>query len=118
MPRPSLPKSLRQNLRIGWPAFVVPFLFVFSPSLLMQGDWGGIALAVISASAGIWFVSVGLVGFFRSRLGGVERIWVTAAGLMLLIPADIGRFGLWIEVGGLVLGLIWLWRRYSERAPV
>ena len=103
------------SVRIGWPAFVVPFLFVFSPSLLMQGDWGGIALAVISASAGIWFVSVGLVGFFQTRLGGAERIWVTAAGLMLLIPADIGRFGLWIEAGGFTLGLFWLWRWYSRR---
>jgi len=98
-------------VRIGWPAFVVPFLFVFSPSLLMQGDWSTIALAVISASAGIWFVSVGLVGFFRTHLGKLERVLVAAAGMMLLIPADIGPFGAWVEAGGLALGLAWLWRR-------
>jgi TRAP transporter 4TM/12TM fusion protein len=102
------------SVRIGWPAFIIPFLFVFSPSLLMQGDWDTIALAVVSASAGIWLVSVAMVGFCRTRLQLPERLWVGTAGFMLLIPADIGSFGLWIELIGLVLGLVWVWRQFSR----
>lgn len=101
------------SVRVGWPAFIVPFLFVFSPSLLMQGSWPGIVLAVVSASAGIWLVSVAMVGFCRAHLGVPERLWVASAGLMLLIPADVGTFGLWIELAGLGLALLWLWRRFG-----
>src|SRR3990172_8810460 len=50
--------------RIGWAAYIVPFLFVLSPSLLMEGNPLAIAWAVATAALGIWLGTIGVVGFF------------------------------------------------------
>ena len=38
--------------RLGWTAYIVPFLFVYSPSLLLQGNPFQVALAVATAVGG------------------------------------------------------------------
>ena len=42
-------------VRFGWSAYVVPFLFIAAPELLMIGDAWHIALAVVTALAGVQF---------------------------------------------------------------
>ena len=51
--------------RVGWqgivlvlPAFLIPFIFVFSPELLLMGSALDCALAVVSAAAGIFAFSI------------------------------------------------------------
>jgi TRAP transporter 4TM/12TM fusion protein len=101
------------SVRVGWPAFLVPFLFVYSPSLLMQGDMATVLLVTFTAMLGIWLVSIGIVGYFRARIGLAERLWVIAAGLCVLIPADIGAYGWWIEGIGAVLAASWITREFA-----
>ncbi len=56
-------------MRFGWTAYIVPFLFVFSPSLLLQGDeLVTTVIAVTSAIAGVWIVSAGMIGYFMRPL--------------------------------------------------
>ena len=45
--------------RFGWSAYIVPFLFVMSPTLLMQGSALDVTLAFLTARLGIYLVSVG-----------------------------------------------------------
>ncbi len=54
--------------RFGWTAFIVPVLFVYSPSLLLIGPPLEIAVAVITAIFGVWLVSCASVGFFMRPL--------------------------------------------------
>ena len=86
------------SMRLGWAAFIVPFLFIKSPALLMQGDWIHILLDTTTAVAGIWLVSAALMGWLRKPLGPVARLVAITAGAALLIPP--GGEGLWIAVNG------------------
>lgn len=95
-------------MRLGWLAYVVPFLFVYSPTLLMQGSWTAVTVAIITAVAGIWLVSGAIMGMLLTNLGSLRRLAAGAAGFALLIPADafsgagiLDLFGL--AVGGLLL---------------
>jgi len=93
-------------MRLGWLAYVVPFLFVYSPSLLLIGEWPGIALAILTAVAGIWLICAALLGILFSPLGLLQRLLFGAAGIALLIPANAFPGALSVEIGGLVAGAL------------
>lgn len=82
-------------IRLGWTAYVVPFMFLFAPALLLQGDALTVSWAVITAIAGIWMTTVAIVGFSRARLGGVWRVVLAVSGLSLLAPAELFAAG-WV----------------------
>jgi TRAP-type uncharacterized transport system fused permease subunit len=90
--------------RIGWAAYIVPFLFAVSPSLLMQGDPLTIVWAVFTAALGIWMGTIGVVGFYSAGLAIVPRVLFIAAGVLLLIPSDAFRGAIFTDIIGLVLG--------------
>ncbi|MEJ8571985.1 TRAP transporter fused permease subunit [Microbaculum marinum] len=94
-------------MRFGWTAYIVPFLFVFSPALLLQGG-ASIAtmVAVASAVAGVWIVSAGMIGYFMRPLGPVSRAGFIIGGACLLVPAEIGAWAAWTDFGGLVLSVV------------
>ena len=99
--------------RFGWSAFVVPFLFIFSPSLLLEGPPLQVLHDVSTALAGVWMVSIGLVGYFRRRLGIGLRVGTAIAGLALLFPASAMGGAIWTDVFGLVLGAAILAREFA-----
>ncbi len=46
------------SMRFSWTAYIVPFLFVFSPSLLLQGgSWAETSISIATTIVGVWFVS-------------------------------------------------------------
>ncbi len=105
-------------MRYGWTAYIVPFLFVFSPALLMRGSVTGIVVAVIAATAGVWFVCVGIVGYFIERIAPATRLAFFAAGLGLLVPHDVAAWAVWTNLAGAVLGAplaLWHWRGGRRR---
>ena len=57
------------GVRFGWSAYIVPFLFVWSPTLLMQGSVFDVSLAFITAVLGIYLVSVAVVGYLLRPVG-------------------------------------------------
>jgi TRAP-type uncharacterized transport system fused permease subunit len=77
--------------RFGWTAFIVPVLFVFSPTLLMVGSFGAIAIAFVTAVIGVGLISIGAVGYSVRPIGPLTRLAYAAFGLMALTPAE--QFG-------------------------
>ena len=90
-------------VQFSWPAFVLPFLFVYSPSLLMMGDPWRIVVAVATAVLGVALISSGLVGYASRRLLGWERMVAVLAGACFLLPDDVTTYGIWINLAGLPL---------------
>ena len=76
-------------MRFGWTAYVVPYLFVFSPSLLLQGSTGQLILDVASALAGVWLASAAIAGYFARVLPPGDRALFAIAGVLLLVPHGI-----------------------------
>jgi TRAP transporter 4TM/12TM fusion protein len=91
-------------MRFGWTAYVVPFLFVFSPSLLLQGSGFELVRDVTTAIIGVWLLSVGMIGYFTRHLNWVGRIAFLVTGALLLMPTKLlpGFYTDWI---GFFLGL-------------
>jgi TRAP transporter 4TM/12TM fusion protein len=101
--------------RIGWAAYIVPFLFAVSPSLLMMGNPFVIAWAVTSAALGIWMGTIGVVGYYSAPIPIALRALFVLAGVLLLIPADAFRGAILTDVAGLVLGAVLLGREVVRK---
>lgn len=93
-------------VRFGWTAFVVPFLFIAAPSLLMQGTPLQIVWAAFTAVAGVWLACFGVVGYLTRPLGPPMRIATIAAGLMMLVPAGAFRGGIVVDFLGMALAAL------------
>jgi TRAP transporter 4TM/12TM fusion protein len=94
-------------MRFGWTAYIVPFLFVFSPSLLLQNpSVVETMVALVTAVAGVWLVSAGIAGFIMRPLAAAVRSALVLAGLCLLVPDEIGAWAQWTDGAGLVLAAL------------
>ena len=102
-------------MRFGWTAYFVPFLFVFSPSLLLQEVSLNTVGVLITAIAGVWFASAGLIGYFRRPLTINQRALFIVAGLCLLLPADLPVVGLWTDAIGIALGALIVFREFIAK---
>jgi len=98
--------------RFGWSAFIVPFLFVLSPTLLLIGPADAVALAIVTAVLGIWLVSIAMVGYFMRRLSSGLRLVFGAAGLLSLIPAGAFPGAAITDVVGAGLGAALIGREF------
>src|SRR5258706_8690025 len=78
-------------MAFGWTLFVIPFLFVFSGTLLLKGDPLSIALDLVLAVAGVWFISAATMGYAMRPLGLAARVSFAVTCLCLFMPA--GAFG-------------------------
>ncbi|MDP2411835.1 MAG: TRAP transporter fused permease subunit [Pseudolabrys sp.] len=94
-----------EAVRFGWLVFVVPFLFVFSNTLLMRGEPIMIIVDIAAAVVGVWFGAAGVMGYSIRRLAAAERAAYLAAGLFLLLPMGAFGVGRWINLAGLVLAV-------------
>ena len=109
-------------MRMGWVAYVIPFMFVLSPTLLAVGAPWKVALNAATATIGVYIVSVAMAGYFTRPLALVPRILLGIAGLAAIFPdTAIGLSGI-VDVAGIllavaVLGREWLATRTHAGTP-
>ncbi|MFT4794243.1 MAG: TRAP transporter 4TM/12TM fusion protein [Paracoccaceae bacterium] len=95
-----------EAVRIGWPAFLIPFLFAISPALLFDAPLWVVALTGAKALVGVFAVTAGIVGFLGRDLQGIERLGIAACGLAILCPWSAFDGGVWLNAVGLGLVLL------------
>ena len=93
-------------VKFGWAAYVVPFLFVFSPALILIGSPTEVVLTVVTAAIGVWLVSAALAGYFMSRLSAGSRVLFATAGLLALVPAGAFSGAIYTDAVGVLAGLV------------
>ncbi|MBM4331406.1 MAG: TRAP transporter permease [Deltaproteobacteria bacterium] len=102
-------KTAYQAIKLGIAAYIVPFLFAYHPSLLLQGNPLEIIHAVITALIGISLIAIGIEGFLFRELSWGKRGLLLLGGLGSLVP------GWTSDLIGLCVGIpiIFLeWRAY------
>ena len=82
-------RTALEAVRVGWPAFLVPFLFVASPSLLLAGTATENLIAALTAAGGVALVTAAITGFAAGPLSVPLRLGVATAGLLLLLPPEL-----------------------------
>ncbi|HZB63293.1 MAG TPA: TRAP transporter permease [Microvirga sp.] len=73
-------------VRIGAAGFIVPFMFVYEPALLMIGDWGTIVWRAAISALGVLVLAAGLHGYLLRRTRLWERAVLIAAAFCLVKP--------------------------------
>ena len=80
-------------------AFIVPYIFAYSPALLFENisGWWEVAQICISALLGIFGIAAALNGHLYKKLSWVFRILLAVGGLGMMIPGTL------TDVAGLAL---------------
>ncbi len=110
------------SVKLGWTALVVPVMFVMSPDLIMQGTVYDSAVAFVTAVAGVWLATAGLLGYLLRPMGWGLRALFGIAGIALLIPARAFPGAATLELIGIALAAILVasefWQRRVRRAAL
>ncbi len=80
--------------KVGITKFLVPFIFVYNPSLLFVGPLWMTAFSTVTALAGVWALSAAIEGWLHGRLGLVTRGAMLVSAILLLYPPQHQFFGL------------------------
>ena len=111
-----------EAMRIALAGYVIPFIFVYSPSLMLQpgdplaaqlGFYGAVAFATFKALVAIALFGMVAIGFLLTRMTWLERVAAFLAALCLLGDfrfSDTAGFAL------TALCVLWQWRQRQRTA--
>lgn len=100
-------------IRLGIGGYIVPFYFIYNPSLLFVGSWSKILWVSLAAIAAMFAIEAGVMGFLRKSSTPLERILYIAGGLFLLHPDPITD-----AIGAILFALGYLSERFDFHLPV
>lgn len=102
-------------MRLGIAAFIVPFVFVYSPSLLLlETTWGEAVLVALTVILGAYALAAAAEGWLLIHALWFERLLLFAAAIMLIIPNTL------VSLTGLGIGIlvaILQWLRRGKNKP-
>ena len=103
-------------MAFGWTIFVIPFLFVYSGTLLMRGDPLFIIIDFVTAVAGVWLISAAVMGYSVRPLRLFDRAIYGAIGICLLLPVGAFAAARWLNIAGALAGAaLFAWERAHHR---
>jgi TRAP transporter 4TM/12TM fusion protein len=91
-------------MRFGWASYIVPFLFVYSPALIMRSSVPETIAVVGLSLVGIWFMCAAFTGYAFRVMSNPARIGFALTGLLLLLPFQASAINGWLNLAGIVLG--------------
>jgi TRAP transporter 4TM/12TM fusion protein len=96
------------SVKTGWLAYLIPFAFVFSPGLTMNGGAGLIAITVVTCVVGIFLISIAMTGYFLRPVGAAARVIACLSGLLLWIPVNAFALAGLVVAAAAVSGILLL----------
>ena len=94
-------------VKLAIAAFLIPFVFVLEPSLLLQGTIAELILALVTLVLGMMVISAGLAGYFFGRTSVLERILLLLGGALMVYPQIVvSVVGMGLAAAAVVMQLI------------
>ena len=96
-------------MRLGGVLFILPFLFVLNPSLILQGELFNILLSSVTAITAIWLMASAMEGYLY-RVGIIAiplRVLALVAGGLMIYPGLISD-----GAGLVVIALMYTGKRF------
>ncbi|MBI4275004.1 MAG: TRAP transporter large permease subunit, partial [Rhizobiales bacterium] len=91
--------------RMSWCAYFIPFMFAYSPQLVMSGNPVAIVALLATALLGILMGTIAVVGYFIVKVPAINRIVYAIIALMLLIQPSMFGTAIWVNAAGVTLAL-------------
>lgn len=93
--------------RLAYAGFLLPFLFVVRPEILLQGNLADVAATLCGAFVSVLVFSYAVVGTVRhARIHWAIRLALAAAGLIILVPGITALVASIVVPAGMILLLI------------
>lgn len=88
------------SLRLAIAGFIIPFIFVYHPQiLLLEGGLFETISSIGAAIVGVIFLGIGVIGYYHTHCYWYERLFILVSGLIMIVP------DLLTDLVGLALGL-------------
>jgi len=101
---------------VGWSTFVLPFLFVLTPSLLMDGPAYLIVWNLLRILFGLFVGTAGIVGFALTPLSVPARILYGALAMLIVLPPESFAGAIYLNFAGIAAGIALLVVDHLRRA--
>ena len=101
-----------ESFKVGLAAFIVPFMFFYSPGLLMQGEWLVIGRNVVTALVGVYLLAGAVEGYFKGTLTWVTRIPLILAAVLMISGTFVTDI-----IGVVIAVLVYFWQRRKHASP-
>jgi TRAP transporter 4TM/12TM fusion protein len=102
------------GVKIGFIAYIVPFVFVYQPELVFEGSAGAILAVFVKSVIGVLILCFSVSGYLFQPLNSLERLAMGAAGSALLLAPMGSTIGLWFcGTGAIVVGFM-MWRLHGR----
>jgi TRAP-type uncharacterized transport system fused permease subunit len=93
-------------MRLSWCAYFIPFMFVYSPELLMRGATFDIVVRVAVTMLGIFMGTLAVVGYFQKAVPLPFRLAYGLIALMLLVQTTMFPQAVWVNAIGVIAALV------------
>jgi TRAP transporter 4TM/12TM fusion protein len=90
---------------VGWSTFILPFLFVLTPSLLMDGSVLEIVLNFSRVLFGLFVGTAAAVRFALAPLDLRGRVVYGALSLLIVLPPEAFSGAIWLNIVGVALAI-------------
>ena len=100
-----------EGLRMGVIAYLLPFIIIFYPSLLVRSGSPQFVVDAIIVLAGAMAIMAAIQGWLFIRMGWIERAWALTAGGLLLWPTPMSTIA-----GGTMVAMLLAYAMVRRRA--
>ncbi len=107
-------KTCLVSMRLAIGGFVLPFLFLYRPALLLQGPWYETIWAILMVAVFMFAFIIAVEGFFLRKMKWQERVLAALSALCFLWPVYVA------DIIGIVLFvalLVWHIASYRKNRP-
>ena len=100
--------------KVGLAAFIVPFMFFYSPALLMEGEWPVVLRTLVTALIGVYLLAAAVQRWYFGLAAALPRILLLVAAVSMISGAMVTDL-----VGiGLATVLFFWQRKMADQNPV
>ncbi len=97
-----------QSMRFALAGFVIPFMFIYGPAMVLAGSPTGldIAMTVVTGLLGTLCLAAAVQGWLLSKMGLALRLLMLVAALALIKPGwmtDVAGLGIFLIIGAFQL---------------
>jgi TRAP transporter 4TM/12TM fusion protein len=93
-----------QGMKFAIAGYIIPYMFVYGPAMVLKGEWHEIAIAVFTGIIGTMVLAASVQGWLLNRAGIAERILLFIGAVALIKPGwitDIIGLGILFAVLGI-----------------